>query len=66
MLYSSSDALVGIPALCLDVLSALSAVPFVFYVVAGNGLCVRMKDAVWGIVCLTHLLRNNGENLPRP
>ena len=41
------------------VLWSSAAVPIVFYSGAGNGLCVRMQGAVWGIVCLAHLLRNN-------
>ena len=75
-----SPPLVGILALCLEGLSAFSAepvqgvlrlsatVPFVFYSVAENGLCVRMQGAVWVIVCLTLLRRNIGEKLqlPRP
>ena len=62
--------MVGIPTPCLDALrifcvhawSRSAVVLVVSYAVAVNGLCVQMQGVfVWGLVCLTHLPRNNGE-----
>ena len=48
------------------VIGASASAPCFVHVVVVDDVGFRMREAVWGIVCLAHWLDNTSKKLPRP